>query len=166
LGETEQYDLIAVFDEQNKTYSTALVLKAYCEELARNDYLKPAEGFENGIGYLTNTVTLYKYPYLTELLTVCSLPKGGAVTVLGEIDRLDYRYYYVSFTDETGTERKGYIPKAYLTEFNGAPPQPEELTYGGSHTDWDSVWRMAFLLLGCASVCVLLDYMILRKKKD
>lgn len=166
LGETEKYNLIAVFDETEKSYSTALVLKRYCEELPRGEYLKSPVGFENNVGYLTNAVTLYKYPYLTGLLTVCELPKNAAVTVLGEVDRLDYRYYYVSYTDETGAERTGYVPKAYLTAFDGSPPGSELIQYGDSDTDWDSIWRMAFMLLGCASVCILIDYLILHKKKD
>lgn len=166
LGETEKYNLIAVFDETNRSYSTALILKRYCKEIPESDYLKPPSGFKDGTGYLTNAVPVYKYPYLTELLTVCTPPKNAAVEVLGEIDRLDYKYYYVSYTDETGAERKGYIPKSYVTNFNGAPPEAERAEYGAGDTDRDSLWRMAFLLLGCASICVLVDYMILHKKKN
>lgn len=166
LGETEKYDLIAVYNETTKTYSTALVLKRYCEELPKEDYLKAPVGFTDNTGYLTNALALYKYPYLTELLTVCDLPKNAAVTVLGEIDRLNCRYYYISFADGEGVERKGYVPESYVTSFNGTPPESEIIEYGGRDTDWDSIWRMVFLLLGCASVCVLVDYLILHKKKN
>ncbi len=165
LGETEIYNLIAVFDDASKTYTTALVLKRYCQEVPRDAYLRPAEGFTDGKGYLTNAVTLYKYPYLTPLLTVSPLTKNARVTVLGEIDTLDYRYYYVSYTDESGAVRTGYVPKAYVTNFDGSPPGQELVEYGEGTTDFDSLWRMIFLLLGCLSVCVLADYMILRKKK-
>lgn len=69
MEETELYDILAVFDEENRQYTAALVLKSHCEELPEEEYLKEAEGFEDGKGYLTNAVSLYKYPYLTELLT-------------------------------------------------------------------------------------------------
>lgn len=165
LGETEKYNLIAVFDETDRSYLTALILKRYCKEI-ENDYLKPPSGFQDDAGYLTNAVPVYKYPYLTDLLTVCMPPKNAAVKILGELDALDYKYYYVSYTDETGVERKGYIPKPYVTNFNGAPPESELAEYGAGDADLDSLRRMAFLLLGCASICVLVDYMLLRKKRN
>lgn len=167
LGETDKYHLIAVFDEVSKSYSTALILKEYCErEYSEEEYLKPPAGFTDGTGYLTNEVFLYKYPYLTRLLTVQKLDKNAAVTVLGEIDTLDYRYYYVSYTDENGAVKTGYVPKGYVTNFNGAPPEAEAVEYGAADTDFDSLWRMCFLLLGCACICVLADYLILHKRKS
>lgn len=165
LGETDKYNLIAVFDETEKTYSAALILKRYCEEIPESEYLMPAEGFTDGIGYLTNSVKLYKYPYLTSLLTVTELEKNTAVTVLGKIDTLDYRYYYVSYTDTDGTVRTGYVPQGYVTNFDGAPPDSQNFEVGAGKADYDSLWRLAFLLLGCASICVLTDYLILHKRK-
>ena len=165
LGETDKYNLIAVFDETDKTYSTALILKRYCEEIPESEYLTPAEGFTDGIGYLTNSVKLYKYPYLTSLLTVTELEKNTAVKVLGKIDTLDYRYYYVSYTDTEGTVRTGYIPQGYVANFDGAPPESQNFEVGAGNADHDSLWRLAFLLLGCASICVLTDYLILHKRK-
>lgn len=108
----------------------------------------PAEGFTDGIGYLTNSVKLYKYPYLTSLLTVTELEKNTAVTVLGKIDTLDYRYYYVSYTDTDGTVRTGYVPQGYVTNFDGAPPDSQNFEVGAGKADYDSLWRLAFLLLG------------------
>ncbi len=165
LGETELYNVLAVFDENSRTYSTALVLKTSCEELPEEEYLKEPVGFTDGKGYLTNGLSLYKYPYLTDLLTVCSLPKNAEVTVLGEIDTADYRYYYISYTDGDGTVRTGYVPKPYVTPFDGSPAQSQPANFGGKGVDWDSIWRMVFLLLGTASICVLTDYMILRRRK-
>ncbi len=165
LGETDKYNLIAVFDETDKTYSAALILKRYCEEIPESEYLTPAEGFTDGIGYLTNSVNLYKYPYLTSLLTVTELEKNTTVKVLGKIDTLDYRYYYVSYTDADGTVRTGYVPQGYVTNFDGAPPDSQNFEVGAGKTDYDSLWRLAFLLLGCASICVLTDYLSLHKRK-
>ncbi len=165
LEETELYDILAVFDEENRQYTAALVLKSHCEELPEEEYLKEAEGFEDGKGYLTNAVSLYKYPYLTELLTAGSLPKNAEVTVLGQIDTPDYRYYRIAWTDGEGNERTGFIPVAYVTAFDGSPVPAEQANFGGTGADTDSVWRLAFLLLGCASVCVLVDFLIIKRKE-
>ena len=96
---------------------------------------------------------------------VCSLPKNGEVTVLGEIDTADYRYYYISYTDGDGIVKTGYVPKPYVTPFDGSPAQSQPAIFGGEGVDWDSIWRMVFLILGTASICVLTDYMILRRRK-
>ena len=165
LEETELYDILAVFDEENRQYTAALVLKSHCEELPEEEYLKEAEGFEDGKGYLTNAVSLYKYPYLTELLTAGSLPKNAEVTVLGQIDTPDYRYYRIAWTDGEGNERTGFVPVAYVTAFDGSPVPAEQANFGGTGADTDSVWRLAFLLLGCASVCVLVDFLIIKRKE-
>ena len=140
--------------------------KSSCEELPEEEYLKEPVGFTDGKGYLTNGLSLYKYPYLTDLLTVCSLPKNAEVTVLGEIDTADYRYYYISYTDGGRNRKDGLCPETLrhaVRRFPGAVPQPAN--FGGKGVDWDSIWRMVFLLLGTASICVLTDYMILRRRK-
>ena len=153
-----------MFDESARDYSAVLVLKRYCTELPEEDYLLPAEGFEGGVGYLTSPVSLYKYPYLTDLLTIASLPKNAEVKVLGRADTPDYGYYRIAWTDENGTEKTGFVPLSYLTPFDGSPIPPESENYGGKGADTDSVWRLAFLLLGCASIGVLVDFLIIKRK--
>ena len=164
LGETDLYNILAVFDESARDYSAVLVLKRYCTELPEEDYLLPAEGFEGGVGYLTSPVSLYKYPYLTDLLTIAALPKNAEVKVLGRADTPDYGYYRIAWTDENGEEKTGFIPLSYLTPFDGSPIPPESENYGGEGADTDSVWRLAFLLLGCASIGVLVDFLIIKRK--
>lgn len=165
LGEVDRFNLVAVFDEISKTYSTALAEKTSCTEISEANYLKPAEKFrENDKGYLTNAIDLYKFPYLTELLTLAKLPKNAEVKVLGQIDDLDYRYYLVEYSNGE-TTLTGYLPQAYVTNFDGRPPQAEEAVFGDTLTDYDSLWRLAFILLGCASIGILIDFLILRKKR-
>lgn len=168
LGETDRFNVIALFDETTRTYTTSLVEKTACvRELDESEFLTPAVGFENGAtGYISNTLPLYKFPYLTDLLTLGSLEKHTAVTVLGQIDHLDYKYYLVSYIGADGTEKRGYIPQAYLSSFDSRPPLPDTLLLGETATDYDSVWRAAFLLLGLALVGILTDYLILRKPHD
>jgi hypothetical protein len=161
LGNAGEYSVLAIFDSETRVYTTALVLTSSCEKT--DDFLQSAEGFDEGKGYISNPVTLYKYPYLTDLLTVTVLEKNAEVKVLGKIDDLDYRYYYVEITDESGT-KKGYVPQGYVTAFDGTPKPSTEKSHGAESADKDSVWRLAFILLGGAIVCILADYLILRKK--
>ncbi|MBQ8322545.1 MAG: hypothetical protein IJX91_01115 [Clostridia bacterium] len=164
LDETEKYNLIAVFDEAENKYFTYLVLKSACEDLDPSVYRTT---YETGkTAYLTNEVSLYKFPYLCELLTAARLPRGAEVKLLGEIGELDHEYYLISYTDENGETKTGYIPQSYGVPFDASPAQTEESTYGAAESDKDSVWRMAYLLLGFAAIGILVDYLILRKKKD
>ena len=164
LGESDRFNLVAVFDGETKIYTAAIVEKASCADIPEETYLKKAAAFaECQTGYLTNAIDLYKYPYLTELLTLTALPKNAEVTVLGQIDDLDYRYYLVEYSNGETTYR-GYLPQSYVTDFDPRPPQSESATFGDTETDRDSLWRLAFILLGCASIGILADYLILRKK--
>ncbi len=167
LGEAGRFDLVAVFEEDTRQYVAALVERRSClEELNETEFLKPAEEFtEDKTGYTTNALPLYKFPYLTDLLTVCELPKNAELTVLGEIGELDYRYYRVSYVDEQGITRTGYVPQPYVSSFDGRYPTAEKVTAGDKETDYDSLWRAAFILLGCSAIAILTDFLILKKKK-
>ena len=133
------------------------------ETLAGEDY--KTDYTESKNGWLTNDVYLYKYPYLTTLLTVDELSRGAQITLLGEITQLDHDYYLVS-AEVDGVQKTGYVPKAYVTLFNGEPLQSETVIYGRNESNGDSVWRFAYILLGLSAVCILVDYLILRKKQD
>lgn len=163
IGETATHNALAVFDEGTHDYQTCLVLKSQCTELPDEEYRLPCTIKE---GYLSNAVSLYKFPYLTSLLTVSRLSADTKVTLLGEIDKLDHPYYHVEFTDENGTLQTGFIPKAYVTEFSGKPPQATEVTYGELSDNNDDMFRLAYMLLGAGVICILVDLLILRKRKD
>ena len=111
-------------------------------------------------------MSLYKFPYLSKLLTCARIPRGASVKLLGEIRQLDHDYYLISYTLQDGTVQTGFIPQSYTTLFDGAPAQSEENGYGEPESDTDSIWRMAYLLLGLSIIGILVNFLILRKKND
>ena len=160
IGETDEYYLIAVFDKTKNDYEVYFTRKSFCTPLEseyRTEYQTPITG------YITSDISLYKFPYLTELLTVCELSRDDSVELIGEITQLDYDYYHIRYTDD-GEVKTGYIPKAYINLFNGEPPATETVVYGNTESDNDSVWRLTYILLGFSIICILTDYLILRKK--
>ena len=161
IGEAGEYTVLALLNETTKEYQTFLALSSACEKLDETEYLTAYETAKKG--YLSNAVKLYKFPYLTELLTVSALSKGAEVSILGEV-KFDYEYYRVSIkTDES--ELTGYIPKSYVNEFNGAPKTPQNKVIGNENTD-DAVARLIFIVLGLAAIGILIDFLLLRKKSD
>lgn len=169
IGETTEYALLAVFDAEKHAYHTYVVLNEAqsLTELPTEDYRVEYEQDEVGTGYLSSAANLYKFPYLTELLTVTQLPKNLQVTLLGEINQLDYDYYHVQFTTADGQVKTGYVPKSFINFFDGTPPAVTDGTYGESAHSTDSSWRFLYILLGCAAVIILVNFLILYpRKKD
>ena len=167
IGETPQYDLLAIFIESEQQYRTYLALKGVCTELENKTYLTEYAETEQKTGYLTNALPLYKFPYMNTLLVAKeTLSRETEITLLGEVTQLDREYYRVGWIDETGNVQTGYIPKAYVTSFDGAPPKTQEYLQGKEKSDSDEVWRLGYLILGFAAICVLTDYLLLRNKKE
>ena len=162
IGETHGYDILAVYDKEAQVYTTYLTRPAFVTTI---ETVTPYEEERQTTGYVTNAIRLYKFPYLTDLLTFADVPKNAQVKLVGEMNELDYEYYYVAYTDGE-TTKYGYIPKAYVTSFNGAPPETTTETYGERTASEDSLWRMTYILLGVAAILVLTDYLILRPKKE
>lgn len=165
IGETDKYYLLAEYDQSANAYRTYLALISSCTPLDADDYRTEYSVEEQKTGYITSAITLYKFPYLTELLKSGELERGATVTVLGEIEKLDHAYYHVSYQTENGEMKTGYIPQAFVTDFSGLPPKSETIEAGETESDLDSVWRLAYLLLGFAAICILTDYLLLKKKK-
>ncbi len=167
LGEDAQgkYNLVAHFDEETSRYSTYLVLKSACETLPSENYRVDYAESEQSAAWLTNDVSLYKFPYLCDgLLVATTLPRGSQVTLLGEIGELDHEYYRIAYTDEEGNTKTGYIPQSYATPFDASPKTNVETIIGGEQNS-DAVWRLAYILLGLGAVGILVDFLLLRKKK-
>ncbi|MBO5335012.1 MAG: hypothetical protein J6A87_03445 [Clostridia bacterium] len=165
LGQAGEYSVLAIFNKDTHKYGNYLTKTRYfVTEKDESEYL--VEYTEEGqkTGYLTNALSLYKYPYLTQLLTVTGLTKNQAVTLLGEVNDLDYSYYKIRFTDGDGNEQTGFIPKTYATLFDGEPKPTERTEHGSAHPNEDSLWRLTFLLLGAAAICILLDLLILHHR--
>lgn len=164
LGEEGAYSLVAIAKQRTGEYKTCLVLTDSCETLEKTSYKIDYE--TPTAGYLTNDVSLYKFPYVHEALTLGRLTGGAQVTLLGEMAELDHAYYEIRVTDEEGEEKIGYVPKSYITLFDGSTPLPETVVNGDTETDTDGVWRMAYLILGFGTILILVDYLILHKRKD
>ena len=165
IGETDKYYLLAEYDQSANAYRTYLALISSCTPLDADDYRTEYPLEEQKTGYITSAITLYKFPYLTELLKSGELERGATVTILGEIEKLDHAYFHVSYKTENGEIKTGYIPQAFVTDFSGLPPKSETIEAGETESDLDSVWRLAYLLLGFAAICILTDYLLLKKKK-
>lgn len=134
LGETNvfetEYYVVSVFDAKTRKYTAGLVRKNACTELDDATYASDPIGFQSGLGYVTNDVLLYKYPYMTKTLSETKLSKNSVVQVLKELslgDKLiDYDYYYVSYTN--GNEViYGYVPKNFIRNFSNDPAQNESV---------------------------------------
>ena len=160
IGEVNEYAILAILDKTTNRYETALVLKEFLSPLDETEY--KTEYAEAAIGYLTNKVHLYKFPYLTELLTVTELPKNAKIQLLGEVRQLDYEYYLIAFETDDGTQT-GYVPKTYVNLYDGTPNEVTDQTLGNEADD-GSISRLTFILLGSAIICILIDFLLLRKK--
>ena len=164
LGEEGEYTILSARNEQTGAYKTYLVKSERCVPLAISDYY--TDFGENGkTGYVSSDISLYKYPYLTDILTVAELSRGAQVTLLGEVVQLDYAYYYAKVETEEGV-KTGYIPKSFINAFENQTPQPETVVLGEEGANTDAVWRVAYLLLGGALICILVDFLLLRKPKN
>ncbi len=167
LGKTQNgektYRLLAEYDQMQGQYRTYLVLDEQCVTLNESEYMTLFDTETPQYGYTTNNVHLYKFPYLTSLMTVTQLDKNAKVLLLGEITQLDHDYYLVSIQTADG-EKTGYVPKTYITDFDGSTPNPKDHLLGGEPAETDMVWRLAYIICGLLAICILTDYLILRKK--
>ncbi len=162
-----KYNLVAHFDKQTSKYSTYLVLKSACETLPSEEYRVEYAQAEQKSAWLTNELSLYKFPYLCDKLVVVErLPRGGEVTLLGEIGELDHAYYHIAYVDENGERKTGYIPQSYATLSDASPKESTTTLVGERDSNHDSVWRLSYILLGFGAVCILVDFLLLRKKKQ
>ncbi len=165
LGQSGEYSVLAIFDKETHTYSNYLTKsRYYVQEKSESEYLVQYDETQIKTGYLTNALPLYKYPYLTNLLRVSGMEKNKAVRIVGEINQLDYDYYKIEIEDEEGNLLTGFIPKSYVTFFDGSPKPSETHTYGEQLADEESIRRLTYLLLGAAALCVLVDLLLLKRK--
>ena len=157
IGETADYALLCYRENASSEYKTVLVAKACQTEIAA-EYIVTYDKAK--VGYLTNAANGYKYPcmYLTQ---VGEFTKNEQVTLLGEVNGTDCSYYAVAYGEKTV-----YIPKSHVNFFDGTPPTAETVIVGDTEDNVEDIWRLAYLVLGCAAICILVDVLILRKKGD
>lgn len=163
IGETERHCILSVYDEGARVYRTYLAVPTDCTLLSETEYktIYPSET----IGYVTNNVPLYKFPFLTPLLTSAQLSRNAQIRIVSEIRAPEQSYYQIAYDTEEG-EKTGYVPTAYVRQFNGEPPIPETTVYGETDSRLDAVWRLTFLLLGAGAICILVDFLLLRNRED
>ncbi len=172
IGETAngKHAILVFFDEQTNAYRACLVLTGDCLALTAEEKASHYKTYDAAkTMYVSNDISVYKFPHLSGLPTVTELVRNTAITVVGEINDLDYSYYLVRYTDDEGVTHTGYVPKAYAIGFDPTPPTPETNVYGAKTSSKDDVRRLAFLVLGGAAILLLTDVLIfraLRKKED
>lgn len=157
IGETADYALLSYRENASSEYKTVLVAKA-CQTELETEYVLPYETPKSG--YITNASNGYKYPCM-HLTEAGEFTKNEKVTLLGEINGTDCEYFAVAYGEKTV-----YVPKSHVNLFDGATLIEETVTVGNAEKNNDGIWRLGYLVLGCAAICVLVDVLILRKKKD
>ncbi len=157
IGETEHFALLSHFATPESDGVAYLVDKRNVTPLNEEEYAPTYDAPKTG--YLSSGVGLYKFPQL-RLPLLATLTQGERVTLLGEIKGLEREYYKV----QSG-ERVGYIPKAYVTEKEYSAQTTEQILLGEEESS-DGIWRLTYILLGSAAICILIDFLILRKKSD
>lgn len=132
LGETDNYYVVSVFDNDTKKYTASIVLKSSCESVDSSYLFTEATGFENGQGYASNDVALFRYPFLSESLSIVTIEKGSAVNVFGTVtlnEGADYRYYYVG-VETKDASYMGYVPVSYILPIQISSADKTILSYG------------------------------------
>lgn len=158
IGETTDYAILR-YTSNDTGYATCFVAKSQIQAMEQVDYATVYETAKTG--YVTNDAQLYKFPDL-DLISLTQLSKNAEIKLIGEITLLGEAYYAVEY--ETG--KIGYLPKPYATLFNGAPPTTETVVYGDADNGADDIWRLFYLLLGAAAICILTDFLLLRNKDN
>ncbi len=172
IGETQsgKHAILAFYDTEKKAYRAVLALNSDCLALTdeeKQEYFKTCP--TPSTMYTSNEVPVYKFPHLSNLPTVATLPRGEQISVLGEINDLDHSYYLVQYVDSENVTRTGYVPQRYAIAFSATPSTPDENVYGYVKTDKDGIRTLVILLLGGAAILILTDVLIFRfikKKKD
>ena len=155
IGETTSYALLCYRENIASKYKTVLVEKNRQTEL--DGGYKVTEGYPQ-TGYLTNSSNAYKFPCMG-LPTLGQMDKNTQITLLYEINGLDCDYYAIAYGEQTA-----YVPKANVVFFDGTPPPAESIAVGEVTDNENSMWRLAYLALGSAAICILIDTLVLRKK--
>lgn len=105
--------------------SAVLVRTEYCAFAATEDFLLPAEGFIDDIGYLSNQTYLYKIPYIEPSLAYERLDKSAAVRIEGYFtDEDNATFYYV-----THNGKSGFVPAGYVQKLNTATNESNLLRF-------------------------------------
>lgn len=158
IGETSTHAVLA-FKKDTENVTCFVPLSAYKNTDA--DFTLRYETKKTAT--LINDATLYAYPNLA-LIPLQSLTRGETLTLIGEVNGLEHDYYKIEYTTESGTI-EGYIPKDFVT-FIPDEPVPETIVYGDKLENKQSLFRLIYLCLGSLAVCILIDFLLLRRRND
>ena len=125
LGETEEFLLIAVYEDH--AYTVMLVPEANCTPVLAS----AEEG--SGTYFISSDVSLTSNPLVLGALTLTSLPRGTAVTLLHEVTPPSGPAYAEVSYGEGG---RGYIPLSYLS--TASPDLPENDSYSLAYLKADA----------------------------
>ena len=163
MGSAGKYDILTLVNKgESKCY---LALSTDVSEGETSEYYLPYE--QTKTGYVVSEAPLLKYPVPDVSLPCLSdnLPRDGKVEIKGEYI-LDRTYYQIIYTDRDGKEVTGYLPAAFVSLFDGSPQETQEKIYGADESKTDWVWRLWYILLGMAAIGILIDYLLLRSRKE
>lgn len=105
--------------------SAVLVRKEFCTPVPTSDFLRPAEDFIDGTGYLSNDTYLYKFPYIESSLAYERIEKSTAVQIEGYFDSENgAAFYYVTYNGKSG-----FIPAGYVQKLNTATGETDLLRF-------------------------------------
>ncbi len=156
ITQTGHYSVLAYRENSTDSYRVFLAPTARVRE-------KTEHALTYGtakLGHVVSDVGFYQYPSMG-VPTDGTIARAEKVSLLGEVNGLDCDYYEIEYEG-----KKGYIPKQFITLFNGAPSAVDTVVVGDPKKDDDTVWRLTYILLGTAAIGILVDLLILRKKED
>lgn len=156
IAQTEKFSVLSYQKAGETEYSTFLVEKSNVIE---------AENWESlydtpRTGYLTNQVQIMKLPRLGMTSFTTTVERDEKITILGEVHGLERAYYKVQKGYTVG-----YLPKSYINSALEENPTAETVIYGEQQEDSDSIFQLTFILLGCALIGILADFLIIRHIK-
>jgi hypothetical protein len=72
----------------------------------------------------------------------------------------------IEYINDAGETTQGYVPQSYAALYDAATSPTTETLVGETEKDTDSVMRFVYLILGFAIICILVDFLFLRKKHE
>ncbi len=156
IAQTEKFSVLSYQKTGATEYSTFLVAKSKVSE--RENWESVYDTPKTG--YLTNQAQIMKLPRLGMANFDVTAQRDEKITILGEIHGLERAYYKVQKGYTVG-----YLPKSYINDALEEAPTAETVIYGEKQEDGDSIFQLTFILLGCALIGILADFLIIRHIK-
>lgn len=128
LGKTEQFLLVAIYGDHD--YTVMLVPEDACTPVLSS------VRETNDTRFLSSDVSLTSAPLFSEALTLESLPRGTAVTVIAELTPPEGPAFAEVTFGESG---HGYVPLSYLTAASPALTESDDYSLGYLKADANGI---------------------------